>query len=73
MLIKDCVQSFFVCYVELLKVWFLAADQLYAVDDLSRGIVEIVRDHDFVPSLQQRQRCKGANVASATSAIHVSV
>ena len=36
MLVKDCVKSFLVCNVQLLKIRSLPADELNAIDDLCR-------------------------------------
>jgi hypothetical protein len=47
---EDLVESSRVCDIELGKLGSLAGDQLDAVDDLRRGIVEIVGDDDLVAS-----------------------
>lgn len=65
-LVKDSVESRFVGDIELDEFWALAADQLYSIEDLLGRIVEIVCDDDFVASFEESERCKRADVASAT-------
>jgi hypothetical protein len=63
---KDLVQRGLVGDVALVEGWPLAADELDAVDDFLGGVVEVVDDDDLVVCLEERERCEGANVASAT-------
>lgn len=63
---EDIVKRLFVLDVEIDKVGSLAADELYAIDDFSRGIVEVVCDDDFVASFEEREGGKGADVARAS-------
>jgi hypothetical protein len=51
----------------LVEGWSLAADELNAVDDFWRGVVEVVDNDDLVVGLEESKSCEGANVASATT------
>jgi len=44
----------------------LAGDELNAVENFVRGIVEIVDNDDFIASLKEGDTGEGANVAAAT-------
>lgn len=44
---KDLVQCLFICDVNLVEVWSLAAEQLDALEGDFRGIVEAVDNHNF--------------------------
>jgi hypothetical protein len=50
---KDLVQCLFVCDVDLVEVWSLAAEQLDSVKGDFRGIVEAVDDHNFVAMFEK--------------------
>lgn len=64
---EDLVQRCFVCNITFVKGGSLAADELDAVDDFWRRVVEIVDDDDLVVCLKQGKCCEGANVACATA------
>ena len=65
-LLEDLVECSFVGDVRLVEGWSLAADELNAIDDFRRRVVEIVNDDDLVVSLKKSESCEGANVARAT-------
>ena len=65
-LVKQRIKCCFVCDVELYKLRALAADQLYPIDDLFGGIVEVVGNDNFVASFEERKGCERADVASAS-------
>ncbi|KAH5441296.1 hypothetical protein HBI47_043770 [Parastagonospora nodorum] len=65
-LFEDLVERSFVGDVGLVEGWSLAADELDAIDDFGRRVVEIVDDDDLVVCLEKSESCEGANVARAT-------
>ena len=65
-LFEDLIERSFVGDVGLVEGWSLAADELNAIDDFRRRVVEIVDDDDLVVCLKKRESCEGANVACAT-------
>lgn len=65
-LLEDLVERSLILNVELVELWLLAADELNAVDDLLRGVVEVVDDDDLIASLEESERCERANVAGTT-------
>lgn len=62
---KDSINRLFIGDIDLLKKWSLSANELDTVDDLARGVVEIVGQHDLISRIQQCKCRKGANIASA--------
>lgn len=44
----------------------MASDELDAVDDFGRGVVEVVDDDNLVASFEESDDGEGANVAAAT-------
>ena len=65
-LVKDLVESGFVGDVALVEGRALAADELDAVDDFSRRVVEVVDNDDLVVCLEQGEGGEGADVAGTT-------
>jgi hypothetical protein len=65
-LFEDLVERSFVGDVGLVEGWSLAADELDAIDDFGRRVVEIVDDDDLVVCLEKSESREGANVACAT-------
>jgi hypothetical protein len=61
------VEASFVCDVAVVEGGSLAADELDAVDDFLRRVVEVVNDDDLVVCLKKCESCKGANVARTTA------
>ena len=66
---EDLVERCLVCDVAFVEGGSLAADELDAVDDFWRGVVEVVDDDDLVICLKKGKGCEGANVASATAGL----
>lgn len=64
--LKHLVKCRLVCDVDLVEGWSLAANELDAVDDFWRRVVEVVNDDDFVVCFEEGESCKGANVAGTT-------
>ena len=54
-LVKHLIQSGFIRDVDLVKDRSFATDEFDAVDDLFRGVIEIVDDDDLVVSFEQRK------------------
>lgn len=65
-LLEDLVERSLILNVELVELWLLAADELNAVDDLLRRVVEVIDDDDLIASLEESERCERANVAGTT-------
>jgi hypothetical protein len=68
-LAEDLLESSFVGDIGLVELWALPADELYAIDNLLRRIVQTVDNDDLVVGLQQSKRSEGADVASATISV----
>lgn len=66
-LLKDLIERCLICDVALVKGWSLAANELNAVYDFWRGVVEVVDDDDLVICLKKCKSCEGANVAGTTA------
>jgi hypothetical protein len=66
---KNPVEGGFVGDIQLVEVGLLAADQLYAVENFLRRIVEVVHDDDLVAGLEESEGGERADVASATAKI----
>lgn len=64
--LKDTVEASLVGDIELSELGLLAADQLNALESLSRGVVEVVSDDDLVASLEESEGGERANVARST-------
>jgi len=67
MLLKHLIQLLLIRDVALYVLGLLAADQLYAIDDLGGGVVEIIDDHDLVVGFEQGEGSEGADVACAAA------
>ena len=67
MLREHIVESFLIFDVKADKIWPLAANQFYTVEDLLRRIVEIVCDNDFVASFEKGKSGEGANITGASA------
>lgn len=65
--LEDLVESGLILDIQLVELWPLAADQLDAVDDLFRRVVEVVNDDNLVASLEEGESRERANVACATA------
>ena len=66
-LLKHRIQLLLIRDVALYVLGLLAADQLYAIDDLGGGVVEIIDDHDLVVGFEQGEGSEGADVACAAA------
>src|SRR5437762_14042005 len=66
---KDLVKGSFISDINIVEVWFLAADQFHAVEDFLGRIVEIVHYDDLVASLEEREGGERADVARTTGKI----
>jgi hypothetical protein len=66
-LLEHLVERSLILDVKLVELWPLAADELNAVEDFFRRVVEVVDDNDLVTSLEKGEGCERANVASATA------
>lgn len=64
--LEDTVKASLVGDIELSELGLLAADQLNALESLSRGVVEVVSDDDLVASLEESEGGERANVARST-------
>ena len=71
--LEDLVERCLICDIALVKGWPLAANELNAVYDFWRGVVEIVDDYDLVICLEKREGREGANVAGTTASLSVLV
>lgn len=65
-LLEDFVESGLVCDVALVERRSLAADELDAIDDFWRGVVEVIDNNDLVVGFEKSESSEGANVARAT-------
>ena len=65
-LLKHLLESSFVCDVCLVELRPLPADELNAVDDFFRRIVEVIHNYDLVIGLEEGQCREGANVARSS-------
>jgi hypothetical protein len=72
-LLEDLVERGLICDVALVKGRSLAADELDAVDDFWRRVVEVVDNDDFVVGFEEGKGCEGANVAGTTKPLSVSI
>jgi hypothetical protein len=64
---KDLVHSIFICDVDLVEGWPLAAKQLNAIERNFGGVVKAVDNDDLVAMFEKRQTRKRPNVTSATA------
>jgi len=71
--LEDLVECCLICDVALVKGWSLAANELNAVYDFWRGVVEVVDDDDLVICLEKCEGREGANIAGTTATWSVSV
>jgi hypothetical protein len=53
---EDVVQCHFICDVDLVEVWSLAAEEFDAVEGDLGGIVQIIDYHDFIAMFKEGQR-----------------
>jgi hypothetical protein len=65
-LLEHLVERGLILDVKLVELWPLAADELNAVNNLLRGVVEIVDNDNFVAGLKKGKSCERANVTSTT-------
>lgn len=63
---KDLVEGRWVGDISLHELRLLAGDQLNAVDDLCRRVVQVVGDDNLVASLEQGQGREGPDVARSS-------
>lgn len=68
-LLKHLVQLLLIGDIAGVELGSLAADELDAVEDFVRGVVEVVDDDDLVVGLEEGEGSEGANVAGATGGI----
>ena len=64
--IKDFVKFLLICNIKFVELRPLAADELNAIQDLIRGIVEVVCDYNFVIRFQKCEGSERANVTGPT-------
>ena len=62
---EDRVKILLLANVHLEEIWSLAADELDTIERFLRRVVQIVRNHHFVASIEQGESSKGANVAGS--------
>ena len=65
-LLEHLIQLLLIGDVQRVVLGPLAADELDAVEDLLRGVVEVVDDDDLVVGLEESERGERADVAGAT-------
>lgn len=65
-LLEHLIQLLLVGDIAGVELGSLAADELDAVEDFVRGVVEVVDDDDLVVCLEEGEGSEGANVAGAT-------
>ena len=70
MILEDLVKRRFIGNVDLVEFWLLAANKLNTIEDFRRGIVEIVRNNDFVARFQERQSGEGSYVTGTAAVLH---
>ena len=63
MRLEDIVEPRFISDIELEKLWPLAADDLNAIDDLFRRVVEIICNNDLVICFEKGKSSERAYVA----------
>lgn len=68
-LFKHLVERGLVCNVDLVEGRSLAADELDAVHDFWRRVVEVVDDDDLVVCLEEGEGRERANVAGSTAIV----
>ena len=51
--------------IDIVEIWLLAADELDTIHSFLRRVVEVVRDDNFVISLQKSQGSERANIAGS--------
>lgn len=65
--LEHLVEARLVGDVELGELGLLAAEELNAIDDLVRGVVQVVRDDDLVARLDQGEGREGPDVARSSA------
>ena len=70
---KDLVQCLFICDVDLVEVWSLAAEQLDAVEGDFRGIVEAVDNYNFVAMFEEGKSGERADITGSSGPVDVSM
>lgn len=68
-LLEHLVQLLLIGDIAGVELGSLAANELDAVEDFVRGVVEVVDDNDLVVCLEEGEGSEGANVAGATGGI----
>lgn len=72
MLVENLVESCLIGDVQLIEGRPLSADELDAVHDLFRRIVQIINNDDLVIGLEKSESGEGANVARTTAKVSLS-
>lgn len=66
MSLEDLFDSWLICYVDLVELGSLAAQQLNAIQADFGRIVQTVNDDDFITMLKKGERGEGSNVSCTT-------
>ena len=70
---KDIVQCLFICDIDFVEVWSLAAEKLDAIEGDFGGIVQTVDNHDLVAMLEEGKRSEGPNIAGTSVRLNISM
>ena len=65
--LKHLINRLLICNVQMLELGALPTDQLYAIIDLGRGVVQVVGHHNVVAGFKQRKGCERTNVTGSTA------
>ena len=65
MLCEYFVKCSFVRDIEIIKVGFLTADELDAVDDLWGRVIQVVCNDNLIARFQEGQSSEGSDISSA--------
>lgn len=68
-LLEDLIQSGLIGDINIVESGALATDELDAIDDLLRRIVEIIDNYNLVIGFEERENCKGTNIAGSSVSI----
>lgn len=73
MLGENLGQSLLVGNIDLVELWPLPTEKLYAIKGDLRGVVEAVDDDNFVAMLEEGKSREGTNVSSASARVYISI
>ena len=68
-LLKDCIERLLLSDVKVDEVWSLSTDELNAIQDFFRRVLQVVCDHHVVVIFQKGEGSEGSNVAAAPFAL----